>query len=538
MQRAIWLRKKYPNSTILLTSYQNSIINDLKERIKDPQITISTLDKYAWGIYSGIGGDKNLRIVDSKERKEYANKAVLKHKLTNPAHRLHKENISFWEDEFTWIKGKNLTSESDYCQASRNGRGSKIRLGYGDKKVVYTIYQYFCDLLKENNYHCGEDVFSYIDKHHDLIPNSKKFDYVLIDEAQDLPLIKLKVAKHIAKENITVAADKAQNLYNTSFTWKNLGISIRGRASKELTIPYRNTLQIAQLSKSLLEVNRAILDTSDYTEYELPNAIGAIPVVVKCNSNEDEWNFINNLFGNDSGTTGVFFRTNAEKQGCANWLNSRGFDFEDGKCTLNKPGIKLYTFHSSKGLEFDRVIIPRFNQGVLPDQTKLRGVDETQRDEIIAQERSVLYVGMTRAKRELFFTFYGEPSPFLYDFAHEYYRYIAPDGEVLNKPQRTNLEALRKITDDEFDTYKDSRSFTEDDDFEERIVSTSNNSSSKPKSNYLSFKLNYGTYAILRDTTTTERIEVKIGSHQSLHGIKVGDIVSYHGSRWKLESIK
>jgi DNA helicase-2/ATP-dependent DNA helicase PcrA len=69
-------------------------------------------------------------------------------------------------------------------------------------------------------------------------------------------------------------------------------------------------------------------------------------------------------------------------------------------------GVHLLTLHRAKGLEFDAVFLPRVEDGELPIR-RARG------DEALAEERRLLYVGITRARRWLVVTWAGRPSPFL-----------------------------------------------------------------------------------------------------------------------------
>ena len=65
---------------------------------------------------------------------------------------------------------------------------------------------------------------------------------------------------------------------------------------------------------------------------------------------------------------------------------------------VGKEGVHLLTYHGSKGLEFDHVIMPDLNEGTVPHKKAL-SVKE------IEEERRMFYVGMTRAKERLYLYF-------------------------------------------------------------------------------------------------------------------------------------
>jgi len=69
-------------------------------------------------------------------------------------------------------------------------------------------------------------------------------------------------------------------------------------------------------------------------------------------------------------------------------------------------GVHLLTYHRAKGLEFEAVFLPRLETGELP--SKLARTDDER-----AEERRLLYVGMTRARHRLALSWSRRPSPLL-----------------------------------------------------------------------------------------------------------------------------
>jgi DNA helicase-2/ATP-dependent DNA helicase PcrA len=63
-----------------------------------------------------------------------------------------------------------------------------------------------------------------------------------------------------------------------------------------------------------------------------------------------------------------------------------------------KPGITLITLHSTKGLEFDQVFLTGMEEGICPHSRSLN------EEKGIEEERRLVYVGMTRARRSLTLT--------------------------------------------------------------------------------------------------------------------------------------
>ena len=70
--------------------------------------------------------------------------------------------------------------------------------------------------------------------------------------------------------------------------------------------------------------------------------------------------------------------------------------------------------HRVKGLEFERVVMASMNEGLVPLSAAIEsGSDDAARESAETEERSLVYVAATRAKKELLVLSYGAPSPLL-----------------------------------------------------------------------------------------------------------------------------
>lgn len=75
--------------------------------------------------------------------------------------------------------------------------------------------------------------------------------------------------------------------------------------------------------------------------------------------------------------------------------------------------VQLMTIHLAKGLEFDRVFIAGCTEGILPHARSTGNTSE------LEEERRLMYVAMTRAKKELYLSFYDLPSRFISEIPEE-----------------------------------------------------------------------------------------------------------------------
>ncbi len=65
-----------------------------------------------------------------------------------------------------------------------------------------------------------------------------------------------------------------------------------------------------------------------------------------------------------------------------------------------KPGVTLITLHSTKGLEFDHVFLTGMEEGICPHSRSIKDGDS----KAVEEERRLVYVGMTRARKTLTLT--------------------------------------------------------------------------------------------------------------------------------------
>jgi ATP-dependent DNA helicase UvrD/PcrA len=110
------------------------------------------------------------------------------------------------------------------------------------------------------------------------------------------------------------------------------------------------------------------------------------------------------------------------------WLRAR---FDHGA----EGGVHLLTLHRAKGLEFEAVFLPRLEERELPCKQSLRV------PAAVAEERRLLYVGLTRAKRHLTVTWAGKPSRFLAELGVET---AAPRRARAEEPADPAYQALKR----------------------------------------------------------------------------------------------
>ena len=87
---------------------------------------------------------------------------------------------------------------------------------------------------------------------------------------------------------------------------------------------------------------------------------------------------------------------------------------KSGSDSAHHGEVRLATIHRVKGLEFDEMILASLNEGVVPLKAALDSAgDPVERKQADLEERALLYVAITRAKKRALLLSYGAVSRYL-----------------------------------------------------------------------------------------------------------------------------
>lgn len=403
-------------------------------------IKVKTVDRHLYDICIDIGLDRNT-ICNDETQKRFIREALVQYGRVNSKCRLLNHPVcdeKFWQEEIEWMKSMNVTTaDYDYYMSlERKGRGTNIRMSENDRYDTFQLFRIYRHILKQNGMVDWGDFALYVARNSNhiktmQIPEKHIYDHVLIDEAQDFSLAQMKAVMNLFREDMTIAMDNNQKLYNRHWTPKDLEMDI---TVKRLTQSMRTTAQIDRFAESLRKGNDKYLSEDDRSDHVIPKWQGQKPNVVLLKSIEDEKNLLLDIVRkwreefNDQ-TIAVIASKNAQLDNIATWLKEAGINFEiikkDQDFDITKPGVKLVTNHSAKGLEFTRVIIPQFVDGNYPYSYLYRLEIDKERQDYEIRERNRTYVAMTRAQQRLVVTCVKDKaSPFLKDIDKSTYDLI------------------------------------------------------------------------------------------------------------------
>ncbi|MFC7329934.1 3'-5' exonuclease [Marinactinospora rubrisoli] len=259
----------------------------------------------------------------------------------------------------------------------------------------------------------------------------KPYTNVVIDEAQDLHPTQwrtLRAAAAPGANDLFIAGDNRQRIYDNTVSFKQLGIRIVGR-SYPLRVNYRTTGEILAWAGEILrgqqvsELGEPVPEPAGTTRSVLR---GRPPEVRAARDLADELDALAERVrgwladGIAPGDVCVTTRTHRLRNAVVRELTERGVPaaaFQASKDTVTdaSPAVRVTTMHSVKGLEFRAIAVFGVTADALPNMEHVTDaeVDEQQHEADLAAQRSLLYVACTRARESLYVSWHGEPSPFL-----------------------------------------------------------------------------------------------------------------------------
>ena len=223
-----------------------------------------------------------------------------------------------------------------------------------------------------------------------------------------------------------IVGDGHQRIYGKNkVVLSHCGINIRGRARK-LRINYRTTEEIRRWAVRLLE-GKVIDDLdggTDTNDGYKSLTHGDDPVVRNFASVEEQSEYLANYLKNREqegvplGNICVVARTNKEVDSLAENLKQLCVEVKKITADSSEHGsddaVRVATMHRVKGLEFDEMALASINQGLVPLDKVLEGKgDVVERRQADLEERALVYVAITRAKKVAVVLSYGAMSPYI-----------------------------------------------------------------------------------------------------------------------------
>ena len=265
------------------------------------------------------------------------------------------------------------------------------------------------------------------------------YRHILVDEAQDLHPSQwrlLRAAVAPGPDDLFIAADPHQRIYNNRISLASLRISVRGR-SRKLSLNYRTTQEILSWAVPLLGTDPVTgLDgeVDSLLGYRSPMH-GRSPQLQVTATRAQEFAFLAErirswlAIGIEPHAIGVAARSASLVREAREALKADGIVTASLSGRGSTQAVRAGTMHAMKGLEFQAVAVIGVEQGVVPEPATLtpESEDILAYNQDLQRERCVLFVACTRARDHLYVSGTGEPSVFL--SPHEADR-LTSDGET------------------------------------------------------------------------------------------------------------
>ena len=446
VKRAIFLAKDYnyaeKDDKILFLFYNKSLERTIRklfesdkdyEKVKD-KIEIKSIDAFLVNDYINSNNKEflefvkrarnNIKFVKTKnpERKERI-KNILKTRSIEFKN-FTVEDAEFILSEIDWLRDCSYLTEEEYLQINRDGRGSQNPLTKNKRMEIYKILRLYrengpkdSDLRYTDFYDLASLFLFYFEKEENK-GKIKKYNHVIVDEAQDLSKIHFRFINLICEisktsgNTISLFMDKNQSIYSKQAwiskkrTLKQVGISIS--KSFSLNRAYRNAKEIFDVAIKLnpeTEVGDISTDKNQNLTLTFSEDRGIKPLFLKYPDLSFEEG-IKNLSKNIEILVDKFNYKyddisviSLNKLYIPNKSEKYKTEVDIMIESLHNKGTDITTYYSAKGTENKVIFIPSIDEFDI-DKLSERYPDKT-KEEILEEFKKLLYVGMTRATEVL-----------------------------------------------------------------------------------------------------------------------------------------
>ena len=425
LHRAVHLAQDNPEARVLLATFSETLANALRTKLRrlinnkprlGERIEVHAIDAVANRLYRSenspvaVASPAEIRSVLDDARKE-------SDLLRFSARFL----LGEWEDV---VDAWQLASWEDYRDVKRLGR--KTRLSEGQRSALWSCFEQVRQGLERRGLATRAEMFtSLADSLHER--RHRPFEFAVIDEAQDISVAQLRFLAALGGDRpnaLFFAGDLGQRIFQTPFSWKSLGVDIRGR-SQTLRISYRTSHQIRKQADRLLGPEVADVDGNiDKRRGTVSVFNGPNPKIQTFDSAELESNAVGGWLKELEKESvlpheiGVFVRSAGELERAQSAVQNAGLAFNvlDEHVETTHGHCSVSTMHLAKGLEFRAVAVMGCDDELLPSQERIESVtDDADLAEVYDTERHLLYVACTRARDHLLVTGVSPESEFLDD---------------------------------------------------------------------------------------------------------------------------
>ncbi|MHB1327919.1 MAG: 3'-5' exonuclease [Gemmatimonadales bacterium] len=399
---------------VLFTTYTRSLLTvtrQLLEQLLTPEqlqrVEVATCDQVAWRIVT------NARQIGSVQSSADAQHVLATIRATHVpggsafesrlrARALGRLTDEWLLEEFEWIiEGRGLATLDEYQAAARPGRG--MPLNRRARAAVWGLYETYAATAGERFPAMRREALSLLRDD----PHAGRYDYVVVDEAQDLSPVALALMAEVcvSADGLFFAADNKQSLYSRNYTWSSAHprLQFRGRTAL-LSRNYRSTREIDRAAFSVLVPDDGDVLTPSNSVHE-----GPLPVLVRDIDADKQADWIARFVRQMArhlhlkvSAAAVLVPSAAAGEALASALQALGVDsrfFPGRELDLKADVVRILTLHAAKGLEFPIVVVAGLNSGHWPVPEDFDVPDLFA--ERAHHERRLLYVGLTRAMRGL-----------------------------------------------------------------------------------------------------------------------------------------